>query len=449
MTEQTAEKLTREQFARMLRHGRGAALLYAQEHGIADVEDLVIEACVEKQAYDEQCEPHRAAWMYRFFKDTPAYPRLSAALLAQLAFKPDNPCSEQLCELVALMAIDGDAAAAAALRRYVWSQDTDGECLSGARAIALLDGVPALVEVARRHGKILLADPDDYVEGLSYLLDEDTPAHAAALAELERLAGSDAAVEAFLSQHQRYVNRDAQDESLTAEERADRREAYFKEQAGKVNVEQLLRTAADEAHRSSFAYRHFGQYASADDIDQILRHLSFETRLAVSKNLLRIFQWAILPRMHPRIWELAHDGDPGVRNLAFQALAHLTDPVVGELGRARLRAADLSPDEAHVLQLLTKQLQPGDEALILSALQRLELDAEQLHAFGMAMRDVLDANDAPALALWLYDTNPCAICREYAVEALLDAKAMPKAVAEECRQDACDEIRALVSAPAG
>jgi hypothetical protein len=55
--------MARDTFAGALRKGQGRALMHVRHHGLNDVADLVLAACLEDQSYDPQCEGGRAAWM--------------------------------------------------------------------------------------------------------------------------------------------------------------------------------------------------------------------------------------------------------------------------------------------------------------------------------------------------------------------------------------------------
>ena len=43
---------SRKLFRQALRHGRGSAMQYVQQHGLAGVADDVLAACLQNQAYD-------------------------------------------------------------------------------------------------------------------------------------------------------------------------------------------------------------------------------------------------------------------------------------------------------------------------------------------------------------------------------------------------------------
>jgi hypothetical protein len=87
------------------------------------VAQAALSACLEEQAYDAQCEGHRAAWLYSMFKDAPEYDLFHRRFIAEFADMSEHTSVEQLCELASLMAIDGDTEMARVLRAFVWQQD--------------------------------------------------------------------------------------------------------------------------------------------------------------------------------------------------------------------------------------------------------------------------------------------------------------------------------------
>lgn len=60
------------------------------------------------------------------------------------------------------------------------------------------------------------------------------------------------------------------------------------------------------------------------------------------------------------------------------------------------------------------------------------------------LRERNSAPEAAELLLLLYEIGPCAACRDDIVADLLELKALPAHIAEECRFDANKKIRDLV-----
>jgi hypothetical protein len=438
--------LNRDEFAIALRQGRGTALMHVMEHGLAGVEDLVLQACLENQAYDRQCEDFRAAWHYEMFKDAPAYARLSQSIVAALDADPDTFSAEHVCELVGLMAQNGDQAAGLALRKFVWGQEEISAEVTGSHAIVALDGLPAFVELARRLGRFLLENPGEYVDSLDYLT-EDRAIAEVALAHLRPLAQGDVAIAAFVSKEELRAVESAAIPNTSDEQKTVNREKYRAEQMQEWPVERILDAASSAARTAKYAFVKFGRYASEHELNLVLERLETESGVEARRRLLWIFRKATLPKMSSLIWELANDSDSELRREATIALASLRDPSVGELGRQRFRDGDFSGADDDVIELFTLNYQPGDGALILGALEKMNPNDDDAHALAMAVRAVCAENDVAELAqlsVWIYRTNPCTICRERAIERLIDIQNVPQDIAIECRHDACKDTRDLV-----
>lgn len=70
-----------------------------------------------------------------------------------------------------------------------------------------------------------------------------------------------------------------------------------------------------------------------------------------------------------------------------------------------------------------------------------------LLTIGWDVKDLFDRAPAPEaveVLLELYERGPCASCRKYVVKHLIALDALPAELAEECRFDANEDVRALV-----
>ncbi len=436
-----ADKLEPAVFRTMLQRGRGCALMHVLEYGLDGVEDIVLQACLCNQAHDPQSERGRVPWLYRMFKDAPSYDRFSTAILAALPETSEVYDQEQLCDLAALMGLDGDARAASVLRSFVLGQTFSGDDTPrGCQALVTLDGLPAIAELGRRYGAMLLADPTAYVMGPNYLMDgfEEQPEH---LAALDQLATTDPALSAYLAH---YRCRLAQPRPLLtpAERKAEQRERIRKQHS----IATILAAAIAGKGEFPGSYMTFGRHATAEELEAVLAQLLATGGPRVCQRLLWVFNSVAMPRIAPQIWELAQHEDEELRDAALDALSNMRDPAVGELGRCILRERGLSSADASVLGLFTNNFCEGDAELILAHLEPLELDDVDAHSFSYRVVDIFRNNDAASiawLAEWTFQSNPCSVCRKYAVERLLAIGRMSAALAHECRFDANNDIQAL------
>jgi hypothetical protein len=437
-------KLNREEFAAALKRGRGAALMHVMAHGLDDVEDLVLTACFENQAYDRQCEDLRSAWLYKMFKDTPAPSRISEAIVSALDSKDEQRCIEQVCDIAGLMARDGNAAAYSALREFVRSQPEVCDGVAGGHALVALDGVPAVVDIARRLGRYLIEHPDEYVDSLDFLT-EGTPYFNDAFSELKRCSLQDTAIAAYFAKQDE--RREEQAQSETVEQKEARMKIYRDETLREFPIETILATAAEKGTKRRYFYSRFGRVASDADLNLIFQRIREETDPEICKRLLWVFSGAALPHLDARIWELAGGEPSPLRAAAMKALAFVRDPLVGEFARRWLREKTFTVADDDVIELFVLNYQAGDEALIMAALAPLTPDDDDAHALATHVQGVCGENNSPELAgllEWIYRTNPCTICRRCAVDLLLDSNSLRADIANECLHDAASDTQELV-----
>lgn len=437
-------KLSREVFATALRHGRGSVVMHLRDHGMDDVEDLVLAACLVDQCLDSQCEGSRAPWMYSLFKGTPAYPRFVHAIVAALPNSLRDPDGDHLRALAGLMARDGDAQAADALRSYVWSQDFAGSRIIGAAELAALDGMPAVVEMARRLGTVIEQDPEASVDLLGNLI-ENSLSFDTVVAELKRVAAGNAAVAAYVA------NQDEGDAVYARWEHshAARQAGAWKRHQRFMDRNPVAAILAAASCKSShhYQFQKFGSLACQNDLERVLERLRIESDPDACEKLLGVFHRAELTHLDDRICALASHSAPGVRAAAEIVMRRLTDPRVRELARRRVGDAAFSSKSAWDLELFDLNYGPGDETLILAALERQSVDGIEAYKLAYSAVQLCRQARAPALAgvaLWVYRTCPCTVCRRLAVEMLLEWECLPAHIATECRYDASDQLRALM-----
>lgn len=435
-------QLSKNEFLAALRHGRGRAFLHVEQVGLGKVADAVLDACLTNQAYDSQCEPSRAPWLYSMFKDSPEYSRFSSAIFSALESEAESYDSQQLAELCLPMAKGGDAAAGAALRARVLRQPFAGWETFGCHELVALDGTIAVVELARRFGRWLIANPEEMVPSLEYLTDE-LDIRPQAEARLQELAETDDAIRAYLDREHAEAVRGQNAEELTKEQRYER----VRDRSRKENpIQAILGDAARGVGKYPGRYMQFGRYATEPELREVLARLTTETEENALVRLLWIFRRASLPELLPRIFALAESGNESVRHAAMAALAQNRDPRIGDLGRAKLCAPDFSEKDAEVLGLLVRNWRPGDEMLIMSALHRISPNDDNAHDFGHHILKLTDDDNSPAftgMLRWVYETNPCTICRSHAVERLASNGGISPEIISECLHDACEETQQI------
>jgi hypothetical protein len=437
------KKLSKEEFSAALKRGHGRAFLHVQNFGLADVADLVLEACLKNPVYDRQCESSRALWLFSMFKGSEEYPMFASAILS--ALQQETECSdiEHLCELTAHLAMHGDEIAANALRCRVLDQSFALEADQfGCNALVLLDGVDAVVELARRFGRSLLESSEEKFP-FPYNLAGESDLRPKAEAELEKLAEFDEAIRAFWNSEQSWA-REVPTYKMPAsdEERRERRESARRE----LPLEKILADAAVGVGHNSFKYARFGRYATADELEAVRLRLINESDESVCLRLLWVFRAVALPELHPAIWKLAESDHDKVRAAALTALAQCNDPSVGDFARAKLRSARSARAVAEGMETLVQHYCAKDFALLMSALSGISANDDEAHAIGFSIARICRENESCDLSealMWDYENNPCTLCRCGAVSMMSERGVLSSAIISECLHDADLDIQKL------
>ena len=439
-------KLTKLEFAAALKRGQGRALQYVRQHGLSEVGDLVLESCLKNPAYDRQCEGSRATWLFRMFQDSEDYDRFSAAVLSALSSLPSEADSydlEHLCELAALMAKAGDEVAANALRSRVLAQPLNWpHSLYGCQPLVALDGVPAVVALARRFGQLLIEEPDERPPNVDYLT-EDLGIFDEAALELQRFAETDWDIKRYLDNEEVYAAREREFQQKSPDER--RREGWERVRK-ELTLDGILNDAALGVGEYPGRYMRFGKYATDGELKIVLQRLVEETQETVCLRLLWIFRRTPLPELHPKIWQLADSKDDALRYSAVEALAQSQDPRVGELGRSRLRSGAFTSRDSDTLDLFIRNYQPQDERLILSALASRSPDEDEAHSLGSSLLRICEGNSTCSsldMLKWVYESTPCTVCRHSAVKQMAAIGCVAPEIVAECLDDADEDLRHL------
>ena len=424
-------------FTLALKKGLGQARIYIQQHGIEEVEDIVLDACLHNQAYHPQLESvngGRAAWLYAMFQHSAAQPRFRTAILSALATETDYDDLQQVFELAQELAVYGDRKARQQVRTRALqiAQQPSNLYDLGADTWVALGGADAVLELARLYGKRLQRDPDDFVnDGL--LLDNEgevQEAYKATLIEHVQHAPEIQTYWKYLQARNR-VSTVRLQVRITA------------------TLETTLTNARNGQGEFPGAYRVFGEIATQQEREIVYETLLQTTDTATRIRLLWVFRGGPLPRLDPVIFDWTQGADGALAEAAIGALSQSTDERIHALARHKIQSGAILPENSAVLDLFINNYANGDGVRITQALASLSPDEDETYDLGLSLLDIAerhhDAALGPALA-WLYERTPCTNCRYETVVHLHKLGQLEAAVLEECRFDANADIREFARA---
>lgn len=427
--------MTREQFARALSQGLGRSILYVREHGAAPLTDLIIQACLYNRVYDRQTDVGRAPYLAGLLAATGDEDAFRLPILAALADLDEEMDEELLFDLALHFAKGGDAKARQTMLARFLDNVSSGD-ITGASQIADLDG-PAGLRFAVEQIGAALGRAVDF--GDSWLQDYLIGDLEAVFADQPGIL-SDPRVSAFRAA------------ALgTANEQAARKQEHEHRRQLRAQLERLsyseLKAALEAKLLSVTSLSRWGKRADDTELRHAADDLLAAPDVKQQERLLFIFDQRDFPDGYEPLLPFLETPERRLRLRAANAISRFRHPEL------RARALELLAQVdtlEYGLTLLAGNYAPGDYAM-LAARPQEPLDDEALHAFGWRIHEMFARNPAPEAAellLSLYEQGPCAQCREKFVADLIALDAFPAHLAQECRFDANEGVRALV-APLG
>jgi hypothetical protein len=403
--------LSRDEFADAIAKGLGRAFLYIKHHGLDRVKDLVLNACLDDLSYDRQCDTSRAEWLFAMFAESPYYPEFRDKILAALFIESDFHEPYQLCELATEMALKGDVVAVDTLEKYVYdlsSQPMSDEYWFEANQLIKVRGIDGAIELSRIFGRRLLANSEDPVPP-GWYLDFSKDMSEETISIFDRYT----AVEEAISIYCRYL--------IDSKRENDRKRAERTPQPRKrASIQEIIELARNKKHERH-VYERFGSKATAIELETIFELLLKEPDEDICLPLLWVFMEAPMPRLADRIFDWLDSPDFRLKIAAFTAISQISDDRVYQLGRARLATGRFVDDDSRILDLFINNYHAGDAKIILASLNTVQIDRDDLHEIGFSIVDISKKQHNPevvSLLSWIYEHNPCAICRECTVKQL-------------------------------
>jgi hypothetical protein len=432
-TEGDMRKLTPGEFADALGKGLGRAVLHVRDHGSDGLEEVLANALLHEERWDRQAEDGHAPYLYEVVNATGRKNLYATRILSGALDSGDEADVGQLLQLTRLLAQDGWPNA----RETLYARFDRGDLADrsiGADEIVRLDGLDGLRHVAAKLGPEY-ETPDEerdwiphYLCGIASERIGD-PAVAAALS-----ASDHPSVRLFWQ----------------AAERQRAADAVREVQPCPLHSAEELIAAVEQLDDAGSAHlwgeRSFVRTASDEQIEAIFAALVRERRRPQLLAYLRLFHFRAVPRLDPRLFELARSTDDVIQTRTVHALAKVRDPAVRELAIGLLRTGPRAVRNG-AIALLIRNYEAGDHRLIEEALPGLGTPWER-HSAALDLDKVAQASGdhllVPALD-WAYENTPCGNCRGCIVKRLMTMGRLTPERIEECRFDSDEFTRSLVA----
>jgi hypothetical protein len=413
---------------RWLAQGLGRAVLHLETHDSAPYRDLILRTCLYDERFTTQGEPDRAPFLYDVLLDSGDEDYFRERILAALADLNDDLDVDLLCGLLLEWARRGDAECRRVLYAVAGELATQGWSYPAERLIDL-DGWAGFVRAAEQLGAALLAGTDEVHTGaLNHIkerLGEDEVA-----ARLDELRASNHLIAAYL-------------DTIEADEAAMKTRWAERDRQMELDYWQFKAQFADSERRLMYRMSSWARHNPDAPFPAIAADVLAEPDPDLQASCVFLFSEIKFPLGHAPLLPLLWSDHERLVRAAATALEWFEHPEIRAEGLALL-AANHYPDTT--LRLLAADWQPGDYAIVEARLRANE-SIEELHELGLAAQAIVrehSAADAAGVLLYLYEYGPCAFCRHYVVDLLLELELLPDWMRYECGFDSNPDIRALV-----
>jgi hypothetical protein len=406
--------------------GLGRAVLNLDQHDSNPYREIILDACLHNRAHDAQVEGSRAKYMLEIIQRSGDLRFFADAILRSLSDREDDWNTPQRFGIARLLAQDGypgirEAMYSAFRTLEISASDVASEFIE-------LDGIQGalfvIAQIGSQIGKNPLKWEDEYL--LSVVTDKC--GKDAVDSALNAAAENDQNVRAYIA---------------GVEENRRVRAAIQKPDPSDMTYIQIR--SLIETNKAAGALRKWAQTATDPDLECAARDLVQETDPGKLKSYLTIFRNKRFPLDPNYLLRLVGEPEGPIARHALSALACVDDDEVRRLAFSLVAMG--SPLRAYAIDLLVKNFHNGDH-MVVEGWCIAEQDADIVNALDRSHRDFFGVNPNPdsekRILRVLYEKEPCAHCRNYIVERLIELDALPDELRLECKHDSYAETRELV-----
>jgi len=414
------------EFNDWIQKGLGRAVLYLREHDPNPFRQAVLHACTH-DADDLATGGNRAEYCRDLMLSIGDEQFFRAGIFQALSVEPENPKEfdlGQTIELAGSFAQNGDSeikhAMYAAIQRAGFARES--YCVSD---LIKLDGIDALLFAADLFPAMI--DADDLWQ-VGHLV-----------SSLQERDGTESANEAIERASRESPRLRRMLEAYEGSKLKHSREGIWP--LTRPDYPELKRLIVEHGVMGYLSA--WGRSASAEELEMAADDLIDETDPGRIFAYLSIFREQRFPRPANRLLELADHSEIRIARHAVGVLSQLKSPAIRDRALTYLALPARAGD---AVDLLVSNYETGDFQLIEAKL-REPISAEDLHHFGMGIRDLLGAHcpkEAEQSLLLLYENGYCSQCRHRFVERLIELHGLPDWIRSECRFDAWADTRTLV-----
>jgi len=436
--------LTKKQFRHDFLRGLGSALIALKESDDPKrYREIVIYGCLHNTTYDQQCEPHRNWYLYEAITLLDEVKSIEQLVIEKfIRMKRDTWLFDQLTALLYQFAVNGSSDARKALYQQYnvmlaeLSRKRKFTAMCPRRDmfdwicvwLTSLHGKRAFEKIVENISEVLLPkNVDFFFDEWFYVNSVNKFGEDYVTNYLEKRAETLPAVRVYY------------EKAKEQNKRWDRNT----EQAIPT-LEQVLAEAAKGKYRGRGLAIHFVRRANLDEVEKLAKIAMDETDEQVKVELLYAFRrWGDFNFPETFLLKLSQSKNDELRLIAIGIMGKAPTDKTREFALSLIRHGT---DVENGIALLSKNLRRKDEALLYEVVKSIPVDRNGNSNWHSVFRDAragiekMRGQPQTDILEYLYRETLCSFCREGDVRLMHKKKVLSKAILQECRFDANDDL---------
>ncbi len=419
----------RQKFKSAIKRGTGEAHLIMMNNPKMDFSSDIIKAALTNYSYDSQSEGSRAEYIYELIALSNQIEKIKEKIFYGLHNeREDTWALDQLFDLAALFAKQGDKDAKKAIYKRFYKKRIEGSEWVGQDAILELDGLSGLKYIAITKGKIIANDSEEWED--SFMVDffqEENP-EIKVYEELEKEAIDN-----------KYIGLYLETIKKNKFKRAKRKKPIFDYQTVKDRIDKNVIVPLPRVYAKDL---------SDLDIKKLAADfLNSKTRTKQEK-YLRVFDRVKYPfDIKDLLYQTKrpYSSKDRLVEYAVNSLRYFKSQEIRKFAIKKLSGNVTRP--SIYTNLLIGNYKEGDSLLLTNLVNKARTE-HQIHDLVCSYVEIFKANktfDCKEPLLALYSKLTCGLHREDIVKILLENKVLPNSIREEVKYDSLDSIRDLIT----
>lgn len=418
----------KQKFKSAIKRGTGETHILIKENPSVDFSKEIIKAALFNFAYDQQSEGGRDLYIAELINLSGQKDKILPVIYDALKNESNDEWSiEQLFDIAAIFAKEGDERAKKAVYENYYKYAMNGADWAGEDAIIEIDGLKGLLYVAETKGKYLSENIESWVD--SFFVDDFQKQNSSldVYKELRKAARTSSFVKKYLE---------------TIEEHKFAIYKPNKDKKEKYDYQYV---------KDRFKNKYLGIGSRAiekipkKDLKKLADDLLKETKRSNQEKCLRVFARVKFPYDYQPILELAKSKNSKKDRLVYFAVEALKFFKAKDIRKFAVEKLSVTNNPATYTDLLIGNYQKGDWKLLKSIAEKYN-NAGVIHSLGWSFIDIYKANpnkECQEPLEVIYDKMTCGLHRTDIVKVLIENDVLSDKIRSEIQFDSDERTREL------